>query len=266
VPTPDSANAGCGGNTSCVEIAVPGRGRIILDAGTGIRGVATRPGEDLDVFLTHFHWDHVQGLPFLRALADPAARVRIHAPSQDGFSTRELLGERLAPIWFPVALEDAAGRVTLHDFDPSGVDVGPARSGLHVSWLRMQHPSTTYAYRLRCGGEDVVYAPDNELAADPAAYRAVCRFAAGADLLIHDAMLTEAEYVARRGWGHSTFEQAVRLAEDAGARRLRLFHHHPERSDAAAESVLTGLRRELAQRGSTLELDLAREGESVSLS
>jgi phosphoribosyl 1,2-cyclic phosphodiesterase len=270
VPTPEPQNAGCGGNTPCVEV-LGGAGQILLDAGTGIRAAGTgsqgagatrqRRAAPIDIFLTHFHWDHVQGLPFFGPLHDREARVRIHAPCQDRLCGRELLGPALAPVWFPVALQDFPATVTLHDLDTI-VELG---DDVQVMAQRVRHPSITWGLRVHCGGRTLAYIPDNELEPDAGDYRTLCSFVAGVDLLIHDAMLTEDEFAARRGWGHSTSRQAVRLAEDAGVRMLRLFHHHPGRSDAELERMVRALRGSLLARGSTLDVDLAREGETVSL-
>jgi phosphoribosyl 1,2-cyclic phosphodiesterase len=270
VPTPEPQNAGCGGNTPCVEV-LGGPGQILLDAGTGIRaaGIGTHTAgvtqqstaAPINIFLTHFHWDHVQGLPFFGPLHDREARVRIHAPCQDRLCGPELLGPALAPVWFPVPLQDFPAVVTLHDLE-TVVLLG---DDVQLMAQRVRHPSITWGLRVHCGGRTLAYIPDNELEPDAGDYHALCAFVEGVDLLIHDAMLTEDEYAARHGWGHSTFRQAVRLAEDAGVRMLRLFHHHPDRSDAELERMVRSLRASLLARGSTLDVDLAREGETVSL-
>lgn len=124
-------------------------------------------------------------------------------------------------------------------------------------------------YRLDADGASVAYVPDNELGdaagADPRRRDALTAFVAGADVLIHDAMYTDAEYAARRGWGHSTAAQAVRLAEDAGVRRLLLFHHDPGRTDDQVDAIVGGVRRDLRERGSSLEVSGATEGEALSI-
>jgi ribonuclease BN (tRNA processing enzyme) len=137
-----------------------------------------------------------------------------------------------------------------------------------VDAFRADHPGVTYGYRVSAAGATAVYVPDNELgdAPDPAWYRGLVEFVGGADLLLHDAMLTDAEYERRRGWGHSTFAQAVRLAEEAGVRRLRLFHHSPDRSDQELAAIAAGLRSGLAGRGAALELDVAAEREEIAIS
>jgi phosphoribosyl 1,2-cyclic phosphodiesterase len=125
----------------------------------------------------------------------------------------------------------------------------------------------TYGYRVSADGAVAVYIPDNELgdAPDPAWYGALVEFVRGADLLLHDAMLTDAEYEIRRGWGHSTFAQAVRLAEDAGARRLGIFHHAPDRSDTELEAIAAELRSGLAERGSLLAVGVAAERQEIAI-
>jgi phosphoribosyl 1,2-cyclic phosphodiesterase len=263
VPTPEPANAGCGGNTSSIEVVAPGGVSVLLDAGTGIRSACRDAGDapELDIVLTHFHWDHVQGLPFFAPLHDPRARIRIHAPCQAHLCVRDLLGGHLAPVYFPAPFDDFAARITLHDLE-GGVRTA---AGVEIEAMRVQHPSNTQGLLLRGEGWSMAYVPDNELGGDASAYEALRAFVADADLLVHDAMLTEAEYEVRRGWGHSTFEQAVRFAGDAGVGMLRLFHHHPDRPDSELERMLAATRHELERCGSLLDVDLAREGETVTL-
>ena len=281
LPSPDPASARTGGDTSCVEIACGGA-RILLDAGTGIRRAGTSSAgsaaEDIDIFLTHFHWDHVQGLPFFPPLHDAAARVRIHAPCHDGMCAADLLGGRLAPVYFPVPVHAFAAQCTTHALDDGPVVTGPFR----VDAIRVRHPSTTLGLRVTCGNFVIAYVPDNELGdpggrtlqcvADPpggspghSTYDELCAFVAGADLLLHDAMFTDAEYAARRGWGHSTFRQAVQLALDCGAKDLRLFHHDPARADDDLDAIVASLRSALVSEGATLRVDAARDGEAIRL-
>lgn len=267
IPTPGAHTAGTGGNTSCVEVAT-GAGRLILDAGTGIRRLgralppAARQGT-VDVFLTHFHHDHVQGLPFFAPLYERGATVRVHAPPQPGLSLEALVRAPLAAVYFPVPPEGLAAEIQVREAPLDGWE----HDGLEVSAIRLRHPSVTYGYRVRSGGRAVAYLPDNELSGgaypvDPtrAWYERLLAFLDGVDVLIHDAMYDEAELPSRDGWGHSSVEQAVRLAEDAGVVRLILHHHAPDRSDRELAKLLGTARRELAARSSGLKLDLAVEG------
>jgi phosphoribosyl 1,2-cyclic phosphodiesterase len=257
VPTPEPANRRHGGNTSCIQLETCTGRRLLLDAGTGIRQAPHVPGSTVDVFLTHFHWDHIQGLPFLPALHDPSALVRIHAPVQSRHGLEALLGDLLAPVYFPVAWHEFPATVELYPAD--GVWRG---DGVEVRSLRVSHPSVTVGYRVHSDDVVVAYIPDNELRRDDATYGEVCDFVRDVDLLIHDAMLSHREHSGHRGWGHSTIDQAVRLARKAGARRLSLFHHHPARDDRQLDELLARTRR-VKRPG--LDLDMAREGETVTL-
>jgi phosphoribosyl 1,2-cyclic phosphodiesterase len=268
IPAPGPETVRFGGNTSCVEMNTASGCRLIFDAGTGIRALSSSlAGEsrplDAHLFVTHYHWDHIQGFPFLAQLYQPHTRLSVHGPRQGDVSVDQALGGQMSPLYFPVPLEAMAAEVqfTTADGKPwHGDDVC-------VEAFRVNHPGVTFGYRVSTGGATAVYVPDNELGdePDPAWYREMVAFVRGADLLLHDAMLTDAEYATRRGWGHSTFAQAVRLAEDAGVRRLSLFHHSPDRSDAELAAIAGELRDGLLARGSRLVLHVADEGAEIAL-
>jgi phosphoribosyl 1,2-cyclic phosphodiesterase len=266
IPTPGPGTLRYGGNTSCLEVQAGGR-RYLFDAGTGIRALGRRlagnGGVEAELFLTHFHLDHVQGFPFWSQLYDADSRIRVHGPPQDGATVAGVLAGMMAPPYFPVQLHALSARVEFAD-----VDDRPWSDGtVEVAALRVCHPGVTCGYRLRGGGASVAYVPDNELGkAEPALYRRMVEFCAGVDLLIHDAMCRDDEYTRYRGWGHSSLGDAVRLAQDAGARRLLLFHHSPERSDDELDGIVHDLRRGVAERGGTLQVDAAAEGVALALS
>lgn len=265
IPTPGPATLRYGGNTSCLEVQAGGR-RYVFDAGTGIRALGRRPAADgpvqAELFLTHFHWDHVQGFPFWSPLYDAESRVRVHGPPQDGAGVASVLAGIMAPSYFPVQLNALAAKVEFAD-----VDSRPWTDGtVEVTALRVCHPGFTCGYRVSAGGASLAYVPDNELGgADAALYRRMVDFAAGVDLLIHDAMCRDEEYSRYPGWGHSSLSDAVRLAQDAGARRLLLFHHSPERSDNELDGIVSDLRQALAERGGALRVDAAAEGVALTV-
>jgi ribonuclease BN (tRNA processing enzyme) len=140
---------------------------------------------------------------------------------------------------------------------------------VEIGALRVRHQANTYGYRVGVAGSSLAYVPDNELVGGDypleakRTYRELVGFLGGVDVLFHDAMFTDAEYTRREGWGHSTFSQAVRLAEEAGVGRLQLFHHAPERTDAELSRILEELREDIARRGSRLEIGVAAEGEEL---
>ena len=265
IPAPGPATVRFGGNTSCVEVRAAGC-RLIFDAGTGIRALSVSvaaEGRPLDahLFVSHYHWDHIQGFPFLAQLYEPDTRLCVHGPMQGDVPVDQALEGQMSPLYFPVPLEDIAASVEFATADGSPWQ----GDGVRVDAFRVSHPGVTYGYRATAASATAVYIPDNELGdrPEPEWYGALVEFVRGADLLLHDAMLTDAEYEQRRGWGHSTFAQAVRLVEEAGVRRLRLFHHSPDRSDHELEAIAAGLRSDLATRGSALELEVAAEGEEI---
>jgi len=265
IPSPGPTTVRYGGNTSCLEVRADGR-RYVFDAGTGIRTLSRSlgPGEPMEaeLFLTHFHWDHVQGFPFCGQLYHADTRVRVHGPAQDGASVASVLAGTMASWYFPVPLGAMAAGVEFAE-----VDDAPWTDGtVEVSALRVCHPGFTCGYRMNGGDASLAYVPDNELGgADDAQYRRMVDWASGVDLLVHDAMCLDDEYARYRGWGHSRVSDAVRLAEDAGARRLLLFHHAPDRSDDALDAIVEDVRRGLAERGSALEVAAAAEGVSIDL-
>jgi phosphoribosyl 1,2-cyclic phosphodiesterase len=268
IPTPGPQTLRYGGNTSCVEVRTAGGERLIFDAGTGIRSLSRHLAETggplhAHLFVTHYHWDHIQGFPFFTQLYDPDTHVCLHGPRQGDVSVGRAFEGQMAPLYFPIPLDALAARVEF-----AACDGAPWRGdGVEVSAFRVRHSGVTYGYRITAGGTSAVYVPDDEIGddPDPAWYRAMVEFAGGADLLLHDAMYSDGEYERFRGWGHSSQRQAVRLAEDAGVRRLALFHHAPDRSDAELERLAGELRDELGARGSSLDVCVAAEGEETAL-
>jgi phosphoribosyl 1,2-cyclic phosphodiesterase len=265
IPTPGPQTVRYGGNTSCLDVQAGGH-RYLFDAGTGIRALGQRLAPEgpmeAELFLTHFHWDHVQGFPFCRPLYHPETRVRVHGPPQDGASVASVMAGIMAPAYFPVPLQALSPGLEFVDADARPWSDGTAE----VTSLRVSHPGFTRGYRMDAGGAALAYVPDNELGETGSPkYRQMVDFAAGVDLLVHDAMYLDDEYAGVRGWGHSRVSDAVRLAEDAGARRLLLFHHAPERSDDALDAVVEDVRRGLAERGSALRVDAATEGVPIGL-
>lgn len=264
IPTPGPATVRYGGNTSCFEVA-HGDTRLIFDAGSGIRplgmDIVEKGPDRLHIFLTHFHWDHIQGFPFFAPLYDPEDTIVIVGPRQEDMDVRELFAAQMGPTYFPVPYDLVAATMTFGHLNEGAHEVDDFR----LEVMRVKHPSFVIGYRIQVGGRVICFIPDNELEAPsrevpPDFDRRLREFVADADLLIHDSMFTQEEYERRRGWGHSTFEQSVRLAEEGGAKKLLFFHHDPMRTDAELDRIVARAREEAAARGSSLEMEGAAEG------
>ncbi len=267
-PGPDTA--GVGGNTSCVEV-VCGDTRIILDAGTGLRrlgdklmgqlpgGGAASKGTEAALLLSHFHWDHIQGLPFFVPAYLPATRLTIAGGANGIMSLRDTLAHQMTAPVFPVRLDELSARIETRDVRHADVFT---LGEVQVTAAKLNHPGGVYAYRLDHGGRSLVYATDTEHYAcvDPA----LLALAKGADVLIYDAQYTPEEYrgeVGRSkvGWGHSTYVAGAELAEAANVGKYVLFHHDPQRTDSKVA--------ELEERAQALFANTvaAREGMQIDL-
>ena len=273
IPTPGPDTVRYGGNTPCLEVRGAGDALAILDAGTGLRELgrallASGAPLTADLYLTHAHWDHIQGLPFFAPLFRSGHRFRIWADEGQLRRIERAVRAQMAPDVFPIPFEEVRAAI---EFRALG-EAATGGDAFEVSALPVRHPGGALGYRVapRNGdGGALVYIPDNEL--DPeSAYDApadwrdrLVAFVRGAGLLVHDAMYTADESAAYRGWGHSAAEAAVALAIDAGVPRLALFHHRPERRDDEVDEILAHCRALVgagrldvvaAQEGSTLDL------------
>ena len=230
IASPGPETASVGGNTSCVEVMCNSQ-RIVLDAGTGLRAlgnalVATREPQSLALLLSHFHWDHIQGLPFFVPAYMPQTKLTIVGASDGRHSLRDKLSRQMTEPHFPVQLDDLSAQLTYREARPMQTfDLGEVR----VKVARLNHPGGVFAYRLEHEGTSIVYATDTEHYAcvDPA----LKNLAQGADVLIYDAQYTEEEYQSKVGWGHSTYVAGAEVAKAAGVKRLVLFHRDPMRTD-----------------------------------
>jgi phosphoribosyl 1,2-cyclic phosphodiesterase/CheY-like chemotaxis protein len=275
IPKPGPATVRYGGNTSCVEVRTASGVLMLLDCGTGAhafgQALLAEPSGPRrgHVFISHTHWDHIQGLPFLAPLFVPDFEWDIYGPRGLGPSIRETLAGQMQYTYFPITIEQFAAKVRYHDLVEGSLEIDDVRISAHY----MNHPALTLGYRIEADGACVVYATDHEphtpaLARGerPAQTADECQYAAfieGADLLIHDAQFTLDEYERHRGWGHSPVEFAVDLAIAGRVRRLALFHHDPLRDDAGVDRLVERARDRAA--GSAVEVFGAAEGLVIDL-
>ncbi len=227
-----------GGNTSCVEVRA-GEQRIILDAGTGIRGLGTsflgESAKEAVLLFTHTHWDHVNGFPFFGPAyrEDHSFLIRAgHLRTAGGI--REVLSGQMNQPMFPVPIDVMRAKLAFEDFTAG--ESFTLNGGVRVRTAPLNHPNGATGYRLELGGHSVCYVTDTEhLLGQPDAN--VLGLIEGADLVIYDSTYTDEEFPGKIGWGHSTWQEGVRLCRTAGARKLAIFHHDPDHDDSFMAGV-----------------------------
>ena len=260
IPTPCPENMKYGGNTACVEVRLPSGEVCVLDGGTGVRPlgsalVAEMQGSPMSLhfFLTHFHWDHIQGIPFFSPLYSSTNHITFYAyPSAE--QIQETLEGQMSTPYFPVDFHFLRAR---RDFVSTFERIFTF-GDTTVQAFALNHPQQAYGYRLQHGPHSVVLASDLEHG-NPVYDKLLHEAAAGADLLIYDAQFTPDEYEMRRGWGHSTWLEATRVAKECGVRKLILFHHDPTHDDEMMNAILEQARKEFANT------DVATEGASYEI-
>lgn len=253
-----------GGNTSCVVLESPGADPVVLDLGTGLRYWGeTQPHDGTfaaHALVTHLHFDHVQGLPFLAPADRPGARFDIYAPVQREQGLGDAFEGFIRPPYFPIRWADLRGEYRFHEVRDTDVVVGDAK----VAVRSVPHVGDTNGYRVELGGATVAYVSDHQMPMDgsdevPAS---VLELAADADLLVHDAQYTPEEFAQKAHWGHCTVDFAVHVARTAGAKRLALFHHDPGHGDDVIDRLLAHAQ---GLAGDDLEVVAAQEGLTITL-
>jgi phosphoribosyl 1,2-cyclic phosphodiesterase len=228
-----------GGNTSCVEI-IAGGSVIILDAGTGIRplgqSLLRRGVTSAHLLLTHAHWDHINGFPFFAPAHRPGFALRVmagHLSERPG-GIRAVLARQMEDPTFPVPLTIMRAQVTFEDFRAG--ETLSLGEDVVVRTAPLRHPNGATAYRIDHGGRSACFVTDTEhVPGQPD--QAVLDLIAGADLVIYDSTFTDEEFPAKVGWGHSTWQEGVRLARAAGVRQVAVFHHDPDHLDPFMERL-----------------------------
>lgn len=269
VPVSGAATLRYGGNTPCVEIRSAEGGRVILDAGTGIRCVPpARPGATETLLLSHTHWDHIQGFPFFPSLHQEGVSLRVVGPASPDHSLHATLAGMMSPPVFPLPLSSVPANLLVEDLtcEPTHITTSDR---FEILTHPLHHTGPTLGFRVRHAVEpgSVTYITDNELTPDLSLSRraALVRFVQGSDLLVHDAMFRDDEITTRAGWGHSSIGETTRLALEAGCPRLVLFHHAPERCDRAIDAMVDQARAVAEDLRGSIEIRAAHDTMHLTL-
>jgi phosphoribosyl 1,2-cyclic phosphodiesterase len=282
IATPGTSTIRYGGNTSCVEVR-SGSHIIVFDAGTGLRELGDRllkefANEPLTVhlFISHTHWDHIQGFPFFLPAYVPKNTIHLYGPPGRDKSLDKILTIQMDSDYFPVELGSMSAKIHVHELrEDVTIDT------LTVRHFYLNHPALCLAYRLSDGKTNLVYATDNEpyqgsllrhsqnpaSAQDFPAYldEKFVEFLSQADLLIGEAQYTSDEYKEKRGWGHSPLESVVRFAVQASVKQLALFHHDPLHDDDFVDAMVQDAKQIAKHYNGTTDCIGAREGMEIVL-
>jgi phosphoribosyl 1,2-cyclic phosphodiesterase len=296
LPVPGMKTERYGGNTSCVEVRSASGTRVVVDAGTGIRrlgkelsqGDSNGATNSVHLLISHTHWDHIQGLPFFSPLYQRGNSLHVYARKRDDLHLRAVFASQTDDPYFPIPFDEAKADIAFRELmDSAEFEIADVR----VACARLNHPYIATAYRLSVDGASVVYVSDTApfsdilfedqfIARPPSAgaelpkadrdklasmRQGVARLCEGADLVIYDTMFTPEDYQRIPHYGHSRPMDAVEVCGEAGASRLALFHHAPERTDAEVDAILADTRAAAGKSARNPDVVAAYEGLELEL-
>lgn len=249
IPTPGPHTARWGGNSSCVEVRHDDGAALVLDCGTGARGLGMQlvgdPHRELDLLFTHFHMDHVFGFPFFAPIYTPGYDVRVAIPAFSEDEARERIGRFLNGVYHPTRLRNLPAKVSFKPIRPGRPF---AAGGFQVTGFQLNHPGGSVGYRIEAGGRSVAYITDTSPFAKPgegvhagdeptSREGRVIQFLQDCDMVIYDTMFSAEEYLEKMTWGHSFPEYAVSICRAANVKTLVLFHHLPDATDDEMDAL-----------------------------
>ncbi len=280
IASPGKSTVRYGGNTSCVEVRIDGH-ILVFDAGTGIRNLGNQLIKEFDtkpvtvhLFISHTHWDHIQGFPFFIPAYRNNFQIKLYGPPARDRSLKDLMKLQMDIEYFPVPMGNLSAQIEMQEI------CKPFKIGnLTVTPFSVNHPARTLAYKIT-DEKSFVYASDNE----PYHYKIhavrkeevstenvdeldekFVKFLEGTDFLVCEAQYTMEEYKAKIGWGHSPIESVVEFAQKAGVKKLAIFHHDPAHDDDAVDGIIKYAQKLLAEQKSSIECIGAYEGLEVTL-
>ena len=273
LPVPGAAYERYGGNTSCVSVEIGGEPLYIFDCGTGIKRLSDRIMIDATqrlsarIFISHTHWDHINTVPFFAPLYIRGNQIELFGPYQGDLTIEHAISAQMESVYFPVTVREFGARVKFRDLREESLEFGAVR----VETMLLRHPGYCLGYKLTYRDRSVCYITDNELylPTDPrydARYvQNLVNFVRGTDVLITDTTYRDHEYPSKVDWGHSSVSQVADLAARAEVKRLHLFHHDPDQTDADIDAKLGETRQTLERLGSNVLCEAPAESTDLIL-
>jgi ribonuclease BN (tRNA processing enzyme) len=268
-----------GGNTPCVELRSDNGGIAVIDGGSGIRELGNYlSGKDypdvIDIFFSHYHWDHIQGIPFFKPLYNKNKRVNFYGMSSFGADIKKLLSYQMVPNHFPIGMDEFKAELTFTEIGSGQVY---KINDFIMETLKVVHPSPTLTFKITCNNKCIVYMTDNEINLDSVSEinpedpdflkdnKELIDFCSGCDYLIHDAMYEESSMSDKKGWGHSSNISLAKFGILAKVKNLVFFHYNPDYTDEKINNLLNDTHNELLKYGSKIACIGAREGLEISI-
>ncbi len=278
IPVPGKSTFKYGGNTPCVEIRSSKDKLIILDAGSGIREfgnhlLKNKNDSVIDIFFSHYHWDHIQGIPFFAPLYQREAVVNLYGETCGGERIKDILGSQMASHYFPIELDDMSAKTTFNEIEPNKkYDI----DGIKIETFRANHSSPTISFKFTEGEKSFIYLTDNELKLNELENgnissqlldlnKEIIDFCRGADYLIHDSMYDEALLMKKKGWGHSSNVTLAYFSILSSVKNLILFHYNPDYTDDKIDELLKETRLLLKAEKSEIKCLASMEGLRIDL-
>jgi len=284
IPSPGPHTVKYGGNTTCIEIRTDDNQLIILDAGTGIFALSQTLLKEMpvtaNVFISHTHWDHIQGLPFFIPIFIPGNTLRLHGAFDpiSGRGIEQIMEVQLQYSYFPVREAEMKGNIEYETLMPEqSIQIGSAT----ITPTLLNHPVINFGYRVECNGKSLfftgdhephynIYAPGHESHDEyqmliDEKERSIVEAMRGVDVLVADSSYTIEEYPSKKGWGHGTFDSSIAMACKSGAKIVYCTHHEPTRNDEVLEHEFEKVLARHPRQPGYPEIRLAREGEEIEI-
>ncbi len=265
IPSPGMSTVKYGGNTTSMELTLDDSTLVIFDAGTGIRKLGNKIIQNqsngtIHLFLTHAHWDHIQGFPFFVPAYSENVQIQIFSCAPAFDKLKEILTNQMESSYFPVNFNELRAKISFQEISDNEHWITNAR----FSFIRNNHPGVAYGFKVNQNGKTLVFITDNELMptknSSHTSLKQFIDFCQDSDVLIHDAHYLPEEMVKTAGFGHSSYEDAFKLGVEANVKHLIFFHHDPDRKDNEIETIVKLYRKKRDNLEISMKLDAASEG------